>query len=143
MIHSIETKNTSIPKECYQLLKEYAEKTIEEIKKKKQEYLKLYKENLDLGKGKNPYQETKSAIKIISTISKDFSVDNLDNFTEITYEKDWYIAITKDKKIICECLESGRKEMKKHLEELKNVSRSLVVETIPINNEENKKNSFK
>lgn len=106
-------------KESYELLSQ--------IKDLKQKYLKIYKTILNARKGKDFYQEVKSVIYVISTISGNTSFSELLNYSSVIFDTDWYIAITRDGQIKCDCLDSGREEMKKNLEDLRNTT-SLVID---------------
>ncbi len=90
-----------------------------QIRKVRKQYLHKYNELLKKKKGMDYYKNIKTLISIISSIRQKVTIKDLMLYDEIYYGKDWYVAITNDKEIICDCKPSGKEPMHNKLEELK------------------------
>lgn len=97
---------------------------LEQIKEKKQEYLKIYKSILESRKGIDIFAEYKKGMQVIENINKKLNISVMENdISEINYGVDWYIAVTFDGKVIANALESGKKDLEDNLRKFKELRR--------------------
>ena len=99
---------------------------LKQIKEKKATYNSIYKQVLDMKKGKDYYKETKNIIYVFSKYCKDLNFTDLVNYSQIMYSSDWYIAIRTDGIVEYNCLDSGYDELLHYLRNLKETSNYVI-----------------
>lgn len=101
-------------KESYDLLTQ--------IKEKKNEYLKKYKELVKIHSSSDIYSEYKKAVRYINFVNEQLGIIIAESdISEVTYSNNWYIIITKDNQLIANALENGREDMLAYLNKMKEV----------------------
>ena len=103
---------------------------LEEIKKYKKAYLEMYRNLLSDNKSSRFYRDINHVMSVMSAIKKEASLSSLSQYESIIYGVNWFIAITKDKKVVCDALPSGLEEMKINLLRLKNTTNLLIEENV-------------
>ena len=139
-------KIVSLGNQRNQALKEGNEEVchdlLRKIKENKKQFLKQYHVLLEQRKGLDFYYEFHKASNVIEYVGNIIPKDDLLKIREISFGSDWYIVITSDERCFCHCLATGKKDLQKYLNQIKN-TRNIHIEDEILFENENKLQTIK